>query len=90
MAGPTPPITNFQPGDPLNAEVARAPERGWPIAAVGFTGKLLGPIGLGYLVLIGASPVASIVICATNDVIWWIPFGRYIRDWCRAAVQGRR
>jgi hypothetical protein len=52
MAGPTPPITNFQPGDPLNAEVARAPERGWPIAAVGFTGKLLGPIGLGYLVVV--------------------------------------
>ena len=27
-------------------EVARAPERGWPLAAVGLTGKVLGPIGL--------------------------------------------
>jgi hypothetical protein len=64
----------------LYLEVARVPEHGWPIAAVGFTGKILGPIGLTYLLVTGRWPLASIVICTTNDVIWWIPFGRYLRD----------
>ena len=30
----------------LYLEVARVPERGWLIAAVGLAGKILGPIGL--------------------------------------------
>ena len=30
----------------LYLEVARVPERGWLIAAVGLAGKVLGPIGL--------------------------------------------
>src|SRR5687767_483302 len=38
----------------LYLEVARAPERGWSIAAVGFLGKLLGPIGWAVLVMQGA------------------------------------
>ena len=31
-------------------EVARLPERGWLLAAVGLTGKVLGPIGLFQLI----------------------------------------
>jgi hypothetical protein len=34
-------------------EVARTPERGWPLAAVGLLGKLLGPAGLLYLIISG-------------------------------------
>jgi len=30
----------------LYLDVARVPERGWLIAAVGLTGKVLGPIGM--------------------------------------------
>jgi hypothetical protein len=64
----------------LYLSVAAYPEHGWLCAAVGMTGKLLGPIGLAVLVVTGAWPPATIVICLTNDMIWWIPFARYLRD----------
>jgi hypothetical protein len=64
----------------LYLEVARAPERGFPIAAVGLLGKVLGPIGLARLVATGQWPTATFVLCLTNDVIWWIPFALYLRD----------
>src|SRR6185437_4701696 len=54
-------------------EVARVPERGWILAAVGLAGKILGPVGLVYLIATGAWPLATIVIAVTNDFIW-IPF----------------
>jgi hypothetical protein len=64
----------------LYFEVARVPERGWLIAAVGLTGKVLGPIGMVRLISSGAWPPAAGVICLTNDLIWWIPFAVYLRD----------
>ena len=64
----------------LYLEVARRPERGWPIAAVGLLGKILGPIGMAYAIMTGAWPAAALIICATNDFIWWIPIAMYLRD----------
>jgi len=61
-------------------EVARSPERGWLLAAVGLVGKVLGPLGLLRLIWSGTWPVATVVLCATNDLIWWIPFGLYLYD----------
>ena len=61
-------------------EVARAPERGWLLAAVGLLGKILGPIGLAVLILTGQWPLATIILCLTNDLIWWLPFTRYLFD----------
>src|SRR5262249_26910248 len=61
-------------------EVARVPERGWLLAAVGLTGKVLGPIGLGRLIWSGRWPLATIVLSLTNDFIWWIPFSIYLYD----------
>ena len=61
-------------------EVARVPERGGPIAAVGLLGKVLGPIGLAQLLVSGVWPLKSIVLCVTNDFIWWVPFALYLRD----------
>jgi hypothetical protein len=61
-------------------EVARVPERGWLLAAVGLTGKILGPIGLARLILTGRWPVATVVLCLTNDLVWWIPFSLYLYD----------
>src|SRR6476469_7402683 len=40
----------------LYLEVARVPERGWLLAAVGLAGKILGPIGLAVLILSGQWP----------------------------------
>lgn len=61
-------------------EVARRPERGWLIAAVGLLGKILGPIGLAVLIANGTWPLSTIILCLTNDLIWWIPFGMYLHD----------
>lgn len=72
----------------LYLEVARAPERGWLIAAVGLTGKLLGPIGMVWQIRTGAWPPSAFVMCLTNDLIWWIPFGVYLHDGWRAFRRG--
>ena len=61
-------------------EVARRPERGFLLAAVGLVGKLLGPIGLAGLLLSGHWPLRAGVLCLTNDLIWWLPFTIYLRD----------
>jgi hypothetical protein len=61
-------------------EVARRPERGFPLVAVGLAGKLFGPLGLCLLIARGEWPLRSVVLCAWNDVIWWLPFGFYLRD----------
>jgi hypothetical protein len=64
----------------LYLEVARLPENGWLIAAVGLVGKILGPIGLIVLIVRGIWPISTIVLCLTNDFIWWLPFGLYLFD----------
>lgn len=61
-------------------EVARVPERGWLLAAVGLVGKVLGPIGLLRLIWSGAWPRSTIVLSLTNDLIWWLPFSLYLID----------
>jgi len=61
-------------------EVARVPERGWLRAAVGLLGKVLGPIGLLNLLWRGQWPIETAILCLTNDLIWWVPFGLYLYD----------
>jgi hypothetical protein len=73
----------------LYLEVARAPERGWLVAAVGLTGKVLGPLALGYLVWTGTWPAATLILGLTNDLIWWIPFVLYLYDAWPADVRRR-
>ncbi|HEX2772368.1 MAG TPA: hypothetical protein VHN18_08060 [Micromonosporaceae bacterium] len=74
-------------------EIARVPERGWLLAAVGLVGKVLGPLGFAWLVLTGRWPASAVVLIATNDLIWWLPFAVYLRDawptW-RADLTGER
>ena len=64
----------------LYVEVARRPERGWLIAAVGLAGKTLGPLGMLWLILNAEWPASAFALCVTNDLIWWIPFGVYLHD----------
>src|SRR5258706_764851 len=46
----------------LYLEIARVPKRGWPPAAVGLAGKILGPLGLALLIWNGTLPKATIVL----------------------------
>lgn len=64
----------------LYAEVARAPSRGFLLAAVGMLGKILGPIGLTMLLVRGEWPPRAAILCLTNDLVWWVPFGLYLYD----------
>lgn len=64
----------------IYAEVARVPERGFLLAAVGMLGKVLGPAGLAMLIAKGEWPLRSGIMCLTNDLIWWVPFTIYLRD----------
>jgi len=64
----------------LYFEVARVPERGWLLAAVGLLGKILGPLGLVVLLWRGTWPLAAAVLCVCNDVVWWVPFALYLHD----------
>lgn len=71
----------------LYLDVARRPEAGWLIIAVGLTGKMLGPLGLIWLIYTGQWPLRTIVLSVTNDVIWWIPFLLYLHDaWPRFRI----
>lgn len=80
----------------LYLEVARRPEHGFALAAVGLLGKVLGPIGLAGLIARGEWPPATLVLCLTNDFVWWVPFALYLGDawpgyrstWRPAAAQG--
>jgi hypothetical protein len=64
----------------LYLDVARQPEHGWLVAAVGMAGKIFGPLGLFWLIVTDVWPVSTVVIVLTNDLIWWIPFGLYLYD----------
>lgn len=64
----------------LYLDVARRPAQGWLVAAVGLTGKILGPLGLAWLILTGTWPADTVILVVTNDLIWWIPFACYLRD----------
>lgn len=64
----------------LYLEVARVPERGWPVAAIGLAGKLLGPLGALVLIARGDWPPRAFLLNVGNDLVWWLPFALYLRD----------
>jgi hypothetical protein len=74
----------------LYLDVARRPEQGWLIALVGLAGKVMGPIGLAVLIFEKVWPLSTLVLCVTNDLIWWIPFGLYLKDSWRSFAGNRR
>ena len=50
------------------------------VRALGYLGKFLISVGLGVLILQGEWPPATLVLCLTNDFIWWVPFSLYLYD----------
>ncbi|MEX2310621.1 MAG: hypothetical protein WD738_23845 [Pirellulales bacterium] len=61
-------------------------ETAWPIIAVGFLGKVLGPIGMAMYFGDGW-PRRLGMICIFNDLIWWLPFGLFL---VRGTALGKR
>jgi hypothetical protein len=42
------------------------------------------------LILSGQWPLVTIALCLTNDLLWWIPFARYLIDawpWFREDIR---
>jgi hypothetical protein len=50
------------------------PVKFWPIVAVGFLGKIFGPMGYVLNLLLGTAYPQFGWTLLTNDLIWWIPF----------------
>jgi hypothetical protein len=71
-------------------EVARVPERGWVPAAVGLAGKVVGSVGVLWLVLTSRWPSTTLMVTVTNDLVWWAPFSLYLRDTWRVFVRDLR
>ncbi len=55
------------------------PIRHWPVVAVGFLGKIMGPVGFVMNYLQGKVSIAFGYTLITNDLIWWIPFFLILR-----------
>lgn len=54
------------------------PVRHWPIIAVGFLGKIFGPLGFIWNYFTGqVSPEFGWTLI-TNDLIWWYPFAHIL------------
>jgi small multidrug resistance pump len=60
--------------------VARHPERHPHLVLIGLLGKVLGPVGFIWSVIMGHLPLAFGWIILTNDLIWWPVFGAYLKD----------
>jgi hypothetical protein len=54
--------------------------RHWPIVAVGFLGKIFGPLGFVFNYLQGQAPAAFGYTLLSNDLVWWIPFALMLWD----------
>lgn len=53
---------------------AQDPVTHWPIVAVGFLGKIFGPLGFFFNFINGVVPFEFFYTLITNDFIWWVPF----------------
>lgn len=58
----------------------RYPEKYPHFILIGLLGKIFGPIGFVFSVLTNQLPLAFGSTLIFNDLIWWIPFGLYLRD----------
>jgi small multidrug resistance pump len=70
----------------LYLHAAWKPDTAKPIIAVGFLGKILGPIGMA-MSFNEAWPMRLGMLCIYNDLIWWMPFGLFL---IRGTWLGRR
>ncbi len=69
---------------------ARRPERHAHLIAIGFLGKVCGPLGFVWSALSGQLPLAFGWTILANDVLWWPAFGAYLLAAVRAYGGPRR
>jgi hypothetical protein len=60
--------------------VARYPERHPHLVLIGLLGKVLGPLGFIWSVVMGQLPLAFGWTILTNDLIWWPIFIAYLKE----------
>ena len=67
---------------------ASDPSTHWPIVAVGFLGKIFGPLGFFLNYAQGIVPFEFFFTLITNDFIWWVPFFLILKQaWKENKVQ---
>jgi peroxiredoxin len=54
--------------------------RHWPIVLVGLLGKIFGPLGYLWGLILGTTPSQFGWLLITNDLIWLYPFSALLRD----------
>lgn len=64
---------------------ARHPERHAHLVAIALAGKTLGAIGFAAAAATGALPLSFGLTVVTNDLVWLLPFGRFLQASARAA-----
>jgi hypothetical protein len=50
------------------------------LVGVGLLGKVLGPLGFAWALAAHRLPPSFALVVATNDVLWWPAFVRYLRE----------
>ena len=58
----------------------RYPEKYPHFILIGLLGKIFGPVGFVFSLFTNQLPLAFGSTLLFNDLIWWIPFGLYLRD----------
>ena len=74
---------------PAYAAAAAAPSSSGLLIAIGFAGKLAGPVGLVAGYATGSLPWQFLFVTITNDLLWWPFFAAYFRNSRRVAGSWR-
>ena len=61
------------------------PDRAGPIIAVGLLSKIAPPIAWIFAVSCGQWPLRTFLMILCNDILWWMPFFLFLRQWRRSA-----
>jgi len=69
------------------AIAARDPFTHWPIVLVGLLGKTFGPVGFVMAASRGELPWSMGWTLLSNDLVWWVPFGKMLWSVRRRVAQ---
>ncbi|MFY9615482.1 MAG: hypothetical protein WAT58_08810, partial [Candidatus Dormiibacterota bacterium] len=56
-------------------------DRAAPFIAIGLLGKVIGPVGWIFTVVMTQQlPVRTLPLVIFNDIVWWLPFGLFLLE----------